>query len=114
MEKLEKKLEDIETKEKNDLIRQMGTAIVLKADLVIPNYRGYGEIKIPAGVRLSHMTACGFDPNYNFVDELDWIDEFYPDIARILKHDFCFYSYNVPAEMVITLEDYQNMKKGEQ
>lgn len=64
------------------------------------NYRGFGEITIPKGTKLTHNTACGVDKNYHFVNDLKWIDKNYPTINRILKHDATFYGIDVPREFV--------------
>lgn len=60
----------------------------------------YGKITIPKGTRLTNKTAMGIDAKYNFVDDLDWIDEKYPDISEILKHDAFYYGINIPVEYV--------------
>lgn len=51
------------------------------------NFRIFGKITVPKGTKVSNMTACGHDPNYNFVSEFSWIDRNYPEISGILKHD---------------------------
>ena len=64
------------------------------------NFRGYGKITVPAGTRITHNTACGYDEEYNFVDDLSWIDVNYPHIKFGLKHDCTYYGINVPSEYV--------------
>lgn len=54
----------------------------------------HGEITIPKGTRVTNQTALGVDENYNFVDDLSWID------SPILRHDATYYGINVPKEFV--------------
>lgn len=75
------------------------------ANSVAVNFRHYGEIVIPKGVAVTNMTALGIDKKYNFVNEFDWIDTDYPQIARILKMDVQGYGINIPEEHLTTLED---------
>jgi len=70
------------------------------------NFKHYGEITVPAGVRLTHMTASGKDEDYHFVAEFGWIDTCYPLINNILKHDMTYSGLNVPKEYV----DYEGGK----
>lgn len=51
---------------------------------------------IPKGTRITHKTACGIDPNYNFIDEFGWIPKEY----SILKHDAMYRGINIPPEFV--------------
>lgn len=60
----------------------------------------FGEITVPKGTRLTHMTALGIDKNYHFVYEMSWIDRDYPSVSSILKHDVTYYGINVPKEFV--------------
>lgn len=60
----------------------------------------YGEITIPKGTKVTNKTALGIDKNYHFVDEFEWIDEKYPTISRILKHDMQHYGINIPKDFV--------------
>lgn len=57
------------------------------------NAFGY-DVVIPRGTRTTHNTACGYDPKYNFVDDLSWI----PNHLPLLRHDATFYGINLPAE----------------
>lgn len=63
------------------------------------HFRGY-DIVVPKGTRITHRTALGTDPNYNFVDDLSWIDKKYP----LLHHDAYYYGINVPKEYVIEVD----------
>lgn len=60
----------------------------------------YGVIIVPKGTRVSNMTALGIDKNYHFVNEYKWIDENYPEVSSILKHDVKYYGINVPKEYI--------------
>jgi len=65
------------------------------------NFRGHGEITIPKGTRCTHMTACGFDENVNFVDDLSWIPTYPNGMKRQgLIHDARYYGIMIPAELV--------------
>lgn len=75
------------------------------ANSVTINFRDYGEITIPKGVLVTNETAMGIDDKYNFVDEFDWIDTTYPQVARSLKMDAQNYGINIPKEHIITQED---------
>lgn len=69
-------------------------------DVTILNYRGYGDIIVPKGTRLTNKTASGIDKKYHFVNEYDWINKNYPTIDRCLKHDVIHYGINIPIEFV--------------
>lgn len=75
------------------------------ANSVTVNFRNYGKITIPKGVLVTNETALGIDDKYNFVDEFDWIDTNYPQIARLLKMDAQNYGIDIPQEYIITQED---------
>ena len=75
------------------------------AKSVTVNFRNYGKITIPKGVLVTNETAMGIDDRYNFVDEFDWIDTNYPQIARLLKMDAQNYGIDIPQEYIITQED---------
>lgn len=62
------------------------------------NFKHYGKITIPKGIKTSNMTAVGKDFNYNFVNEFEWINKSYPDISNILIHDAIHYGINIPIE----------------
>lgn len=64
------------------------------------SFMDYGNITVPKGTRLTHQTAMGIDKNYHFVAEYKWIEENYPDISRVLKHDVYYYGINIPKEYV--------------
>ena len=66
-------------------------------------FRGFGEITVPKGTRVSHQTAMGIDKNYHFVTEVGWVYSAYPKIALILIHDLTYYGLNVPKEFVTGL-----------
>jgi len=65
------------------------------------NFRGY-DITIPAGTRLTHKTALGDDPNYNFVNDLSFIDK---RNWPILYHDAYYYGIDISKEYVIDTKD---------
>ena len=58
-------------------------------------YKGY-DIVIPAGTRVTSQTACGYDLNYNFIDDLSWI----PKNQGCLKHDATYYGINIDKALV--------------
>lgn len=68
-------------------------------------FKDFGEITVPAGTKVTHMTACGLDENYNFVDQFDWIVRDYPTVARILEMDARNYGINIPAEFVTEVDN---------
>lgn len=59
------------------------------------NFRGY-DITIPKGTLITHNTACGYDENYNFINNLSWI----PKEQSFIKHDATYYGINVNKEDV--------------
>lgn len=65
---------------------------------IIVNFRNYGEIKIPKGVRTTNITACGVDKKYNFIDEFGWIKTEHPEISKTLEHDARYYGINIPVQ----------------
>lgn len=69
-------------------------------DYTIKNYRGYGEITVPAGTIVTNQTAMGLDENYHFVNDFGWIDKNYPKIARVLKHEATYYGIDIPIEFI--------------
>lgn len=69
----------------------------LKKDYTL-KFRNYGTITVPKGTQVSNKTAEGFDDNYNFVTDFNWIEENYPTIKDLLKHDAYYYGINVPKE----------------
>lgn len=73
----------------------------------------YGMITIPKGTRVTHQTALGIDKNYHFVNEYDWIDKNYPNIANLLKMDIHSYGINIPKEYVEEAIEILNDKKAE-
>lgn len=75
------------------------------ANSVTVNFRHYGEIVVPKEVIVTNETAMGIDDKYNFVDEFDWIDTNYPQIARLLEMDAQNYGIDIPQEYIITQED---------
>ncbi|WP_185154003.1 hypothetical protein [Dysgonomonas sp. ZJ709] len=64
-------------------------------------FRNYGIITIPAGIKTSHQTATGIDKNINFISEFDWVDMKYPKIAKLLKSDLDIYGLNFPSDYLI-------------
>lgn len=63
------------------------------------NFREYGNIVVPKGT-VTNKTACGIDKNYHFVNSFEWINENYPIVATLLKHDVYHYGINVPKELI--------------
>ena len=68
----------------------------LKHDVTM-NFRDYGEITIPKGTRVTNNTACGVDPNYNFVADLSWIPLHDDGKTKQygLIHDATYYGINI-------------------
>lgn len=64
------------------------------------DFKNYGEITVPKGTPVTHQTAMGIDKNYHFVHCYKWIDENYPSIKNILRHDVHYYGINVPKELI--------------
>lgn len=77
----------------------------ITAHPVTVNFRNYGKIIIPKDIVVTNETAMGIDEKYNFVDEFDWIDTNYPQVARSLKMDAQNYGINIPKEHIIKQED---------
>ena len=63
-------------------------------------FKQYGEITVPAGTPVTSQTACGIDPNYNFVNSFGWVKRDYPQFGALLIHDLTHYGLNVPSEFV--------------
>jgi hypothetical protein len=65
-------------------------------------YRDYGRITIPKGTRITHRTALGIDPNYNFIDDLSWIPLHDDGKTKQfgLIHDATYYGINIPKELL--------------
>ena len=76
---------------------------ILSQDVTV-SFMNYGEITIPKGTKVTHKTAMGYDPNYNFVDEFDWIDTEYPTISNILAFDAKHYGINISKEFIVEKE----------
>jgi hypothetical protein len=73
--------------------------LVTKEDVTM-KYRGYGEITIPKGTRLTNNTAMGVDKNYNFVADLSWIPTYNDGTVRSgLIHDADYYGINIPKHL---------------
>jgi len=64
------------------------------------NFMRYGELIVPKGTELTHMTACGEDKNYHFVNDLSWVKRDYKDISGILTHDAKYHGIDIPKEYV--------------
>ena len=68
------------------------------------DFRGHGKVTVPKGTRLTHRTALGIDPNYNFVDSFSWVEEFEFSGRKVrqygLIHDLSYYGLNVPPAYV--------------
>jgi hypothetical protein len=64
----------------------------------------YPPFVVPAGTRVSHMTAMGEDPNYHFVDEFEWVKK--SSIAEwchnwdFVISDMKTYGIDIPKEYV--------------
>ena len=56
------------------------------------------EITIPKGTRTTHQTACGYNENYNFVNEYDWL------FPEHLRHDAIHYGIDIPADLIETID----------
>jgi hypothetical protein len=67
------------------------------------HYRGH-DIVIPKGTRITHKTATGVDPNYNFIDDLSWIPLIDFNGKKLknfsLIHDATYYGININPEDV--------------
>jgi hypothetical protein len=64
-------------------------------------YRGYGEICIPKGTRITHETAMGTDKAYNFVDDFTWIPPYADGLCQYgLVSDATVYGIDIPANLV--------------
>jgi hypothetical protein len=74
------------------------------------NYLNYGEITIPSGVNVTNETAMGFDYKIHFLNQLDWIDEKYPEVSGILKHDMTYYAPDIPLEYIDKYKDVPKKK----
>jgi len=73
--------------------------MVTSQDVTI-NFRGYGDIVIPKGTRLTNQTACGIDKSIHFVNEYGWIKTNYPELRYLLLHDAVHYGIDIPKEFV--------------
>jgi hypothetical protein len=62
------------------------------------HWRGF-EITIPKGTAITHTTACGYDENYNFVNEFGWLKN-HPYYSFAMLHDALHYGINVDREYV--------------
>jgi hypothetical protein len=75
--------------------------MILKEDYTT-EFRDHGEITVPKGTKVTHRTAMGYDENYHFVDEFDWVEPW--DATGTPKygliHDLRFYGLNVPKEYI--------------
>ncbi len=61
----------------------------------------YGNITVPKGTSLTHMTADGPDKNYHFVSDLSWVKPHEDGTPQYgLLHDLKYYGINVPKEFV--------------
>lgn len=74
--------------------------LVTKEDYTV-DFMNYGSITVPKGTKLTNNTACGIDENYNFVDDLSWIESYVDGTKQYgLIHDMKYYGLNVPKEYV--------------
>jgi hypothetical protein len=61
----------------------------------------YGMLTIPKGTKITNMTAIGYDPLYNFVDDFSWVPTHEDGTKQYgLLHDLKYYGINVPKEFV--------------
>lgn len=64
------------------------------------NFKCHGLITVPKGTKLTHVTACGIDKNYHFVNDFSWVEEINGLKQYGLLHDLTYYGVNVPKEFV--------------
>jgi len=67
-------------------------------DYTIANFRGYGELTVPAGTRITHNTACGYDEKYNFVADLSFMPG--TTATNLAKHEAYYYGIDIPKEFI--------------
>jgi len=61
----------------------------------------YGNITVPKGTLLTHITASGIDKNYHFLADLSWVKPHEDGTKQYgLLHDLKYYGINVPKEFV--------------
>ena len=72
----------------------MSNEIEVTKEVINMHFRGY-DISIPKGTRITHQTACGFDPNYNFISDLSWIKSVNGIKQYGLIHDATYYGINI-------------------
>lgn len=71
-----------------------------KQDVSI-DFKGYGKITVPKGTRVTSQTACGVDPNYNFVADLSWIPLHDNGCKQFgLIHDATYYGINIDKKYI--------------
>ncbi len=75
---------------------------VTKHDIKM-EYKNYGIINIPKGTRITHKTDLGYDKNYIFIDDFNWIDKNHKNIASILKHDAKYYGILISKKDIINV-----------
>lgn len=74
----------------------------------------YGMLKIPAGTKVTHQTAAGYDENYHFIDEFEWLDRDPERVAQakasrmsitsfnaLIKSDMMTHGLNVPSDSCV-------------
>lgn len=86
--------------------------LVTKEDIPMSKF-GY-DFVIPKGTKTTHMTACGYDENYNFVDDLSFIknDPFIINGEPVPKygllHDMTYYGVNLKRNQLVETDDEVN------
>lgn len=80
----------------------MKTKQTYKASLTIKDYPttfgGY-TFTVPAGSKVSNMTACGSNDEYRFLEGVSEVAEKVTGLkGSILRHDLIYYGLNIPQE----------------
>jgi len=67
---------------------------------LVMDFKDHGKITIPKGTSVTHQTALGNDPEYNFINDFSWM--VYPDGKKkhSLIHDAKYYGIDVPESCV--------------
>ncbi|MEQ9201529.1 MAG: hypothetical protein RLO09_03025 [Cyclobacteriaceae bacterium] len=71
--------------------------------IITMEFMGHGKITIPKGTTVTNMTAIGIDENYNFINDLSWIEPHANGVKNYsLIHDATYYGIRVNSEDVET------------
>ena len=74
---------------------------VTSEQIIVSDYRGYGELVIPKGTEVTNLTASGHDENYNFINDFSFIPPYSDGTKQSgLIHDLTYYGYNVDKSLV--------------